>query len=84
MQRIRMKPDAIPTPIETDTGQVLGTFLPGLGYWVTPENGGAVERVLAAGMADYEEASDAPFDSKGSLKLFAAEGQLAGFLEVKD
>lgn len=85
MQRIRMKHDAPPQPIwHNDTEEALGTFLPGLGYWITAENSNIAHAMVRNGYAIYETAADAPLSTTGPLKLRSAEGQVAGFMEVKD
>ena len=83
MQRIRMKADAPPTPIlHAETGKKLGVFLPGLGYWVTPENHKSIAEVLERGHAIQEDASAAPLGGTGSIELDTAKAQVAGFLKV--
>lgn len=85
MERIRVHQDAPPTPIShNETKQNLGTFLPGLGYWITAENSRAAHAMVLLGYADYETADQAPFSRAGPIHLTSAEGQIAGFLEVKD
>ena len=85
MQRIRMKQDAPPQPIwRNKTEEALGTFLPGLGYWITAENSDIAHAMVAEGYAIYETAAEAPLSTTGPLKLRSAEGQVAGFMEIKD
>lgn len=51
-QRIRINADAPPgMPILRPDGAVLGEFVPGLGYRITPENADCVQQLLADGHA---------------------------------
>lgn len=85
MQRIRMNADAPPQLIvHGETMEVLGVFLPGLGYWITEENGACAHAMVREGYAKYEVADDAPLYSGGSIDLRAPEGKVSGFMEVKD
>lgn len=85
LQRIRMNHDAPSSPIyHVESGVGLGTFHPGLGYWVTPENYKSAHAMVEAGNATYETPADAPLSSSGPIRLGTAEGQVTGFLEVKD
>lgn len=79
--RIRVKETA-PTGIPitaNDSDEILGEFVPGLGYWVTPQNSGAIAALIAAGHADYDDPANAP---KLPAELGAAEGKISGFLSV--
>jgi hypothetical protein len=58
-----MRPDAAPETIISCgslPGRVLGEFLPGYGYWVTPENAETVAKVLADGRAYEDDPANAP------------------------
>lgn len=76
--RILMKADAAPEPIVSEGGQVLGVFLPGFGYWITPQNLSTVRKVLGDGRADpdFREAA-------ADNELASRPGQILGSIEVQ-
>lgn len=83
LQRIKVHAEA-PSGIlilHDKTGEVLGEFVPGLGYWVTDVNVKSINLLLQSGYASYDDPANAP---QLPADLRASEGQLAGFLKVGD
>lgn len=80
-RRIRMKEDAAPEPIIDPDGNNLGTMLPGLGYWVTPQNEAICRKVIEDGRAVEESEMDAPLNQ---VQIGALEGQVSGSVRIED
>lgn len=80
-RRIQMKLDATPEPIIAPDGTNLGTFLPGLGYWVTPDNEAVVAKVLGDGRAYEVDADNAPLNM---IRIGAMEGKITGSMSVEE
>jgi hypothetical protein len=81
MKRIRVKDDAPQTPIIGLLGEVLGTFIPGLHYWVTAQNKKSVEKLVANGHAEAVDPDGGPLLPDW---LRAESGHVKGTMEVKD
>lgn len=79
--RVRIKADTEPTDIMTYDSRCLGTFLPGLGYWLTTENYYTLERLIYEGKAEFVDPATAPF---ASFAVEAAPAQVSGSITVKD
>lgn len=73
-----MAADAEPEPIMRLDGVQLGLFLPGLGYWVTPQNIDTAYKVLAEGRARIVEPA-----SQAGLVIGAGGGEVAGAVEIR-
>jgi hypothetical protein len=69
-------------PITAPDGRVLGEFVPGLGYWVTPENMGCVKELLTNGRMIPADPSGAPLGT-GGLHIKAIDSEVSGVLVVE-
>jgi hypothetical protein len=76
-----MRPDAAPEPIVCcKTGAILGEFLPGLGYWITPQNLESAAKVLKDGRAYLDDPKNAPFQP--GTHLGAGKARVQGRLTI--
>lgn len=81
-KRIKLLPHAPETDIITTDDRYLGKMLPGLGYWVTPDNLPVVTRLLDAGHAVEDEPSKAPLVPGMSVR--SIDALMQGNVEVQD
>lgn len=77
-----MKEDAAPEPIISPEGRRLGTFLAGLGYWITPENQHVARKVIEDGRAIEAYEEDAPLNKAG-IELGRGEGKVRGSVSLE-
>jgi hypothetical protein len=82
-RRIQMKPDAAPEPIIDPEGRSLGTFLPGFGYWITPQNEAICRKVIEDGRAIEVDENSSPFNKAG-LKIGAQDGLVTGSVTIQE
>lgn len=79
-RRIQMERDAEPEDIVTKDGAFLGRFMPGLGYWVTPENAHTCKKVLEDGRAKEVGAETAPLMG---LNVAGGPGNVSGSISIE-
>lgn len=83
VRRIQMKEDAQPEPIITQDGRRLGTFLPGHGYWITPQNEAICRKVIEDGRAIEVDETHSPFNKAG-IKIGAQDGMVLGSISIEE
>lgn len=82
-RRIQMKPDVAPEPIITEDGRRLGNFLPGFGYWITPQNEAICRKVIEDGRAIEVDENHSPFNKAG-IKIGAQDGMVLGSITIEE
>lgn len=79
-RRIQMERDAEPEDIITSDGAFLGRFMPGLGYWVTPENAHTCKKVLQDKRARLVDPSTAPLFG---MNVEGGPGNVSGSISIE-